>query len=212
MNLKNLKGWLCLGAAGLLATGSAQAVLITFDDLGLNPLDDVTTQYAPQGVTFHGVDDGGGGVNLEVADNGVFPDNNPVSLPFSLSNFYNHSGGNRAHIMQILFSSAAHGISFYYNGAGGSGSSTVFNVYNTAHTLVDTFSVAAAIDADFHLVNVADANVGELDIVNPGSGWGHYIDNLSFTESATGVPDGGFTAYLLAAGLGVLGLIRRKLA
>jgi hypothetical protein len=211
MILNQTKKCLCAAVVGALGLTVAQANLVTFDDVGLNALDDITTQYAGQGVTFNGVTDGGANVNIEVADNGTFADNNPVSSPNSLANFYGQNKFNRAHIMQILFSSAASGISFYYNGAGSQGASTVFNVYDTGHLLIDTFSVAAATDSTFHLVTLADTGVGELDIVNPQSGWGHYIDNLSFNNS-TRAPDAAVTASLLAASLAVLGAVRRKLS
>jgi len=177
----------------LAASGSFSraAVLITFDDLGLPPLGDVTTQYAAKGVVFKGITDAGAEVNLEVADSSIFPDNNPPSPPYSLSNFYNHDSGQRAQTMRILFSSPASGISFMYNGAGFLGSSTLFKVYSSAGVLLNSFQVASAIDSGFHPVSVPDANVGYLDIVNPQPGWGHYIDNLQFG----GAPCGTFITF-----------------
>ena len=209
MKLKSFITGTAIGALGLAAS---HANLITFDDVGLSALGDITTQYAAQGVTFAGITDGGAAVNLEVAGNSVFSDNTPVSSPFSLSNFYGGSGQNRAHVMQIIFTSSASGISFYYDGAGSSGASTIFNVYSPTHTLVDSFSVAAATDSSYHLVSVADANVGEIDVLNPVSGWGHYLDNLSFNLNATSAPDAASTAALLAGSFGLLGLIRRKIS
>lgn len=208
-----LKTYLSCAAIGAIGMAASHATLITFDDVGLNALDDITTQYAGQGVTFGGLTDGGALVNIAVSGNSVFSDNNPVSSPLSLSNFFGGSGSNRAHVMEIIFSSSASGISFYYDGAGGSGSSTIFNVYSTTHTLLEAFSVAAAVDGNYHLVNVGDANVGEIDILNPVSGWGHYLDNLSFNLDETGrTPDAASTAALMAGSLALLGLIRRKIS
>jgi hypothetical protein len=201
-----------VGLASLAGVSAARANLATFDDLGLNPLDDITTQYSGIGVTFKGITDAGGQVNVEVSGNSVFPDNNPVSAPLSLSNFYDHNGYNRAHIIQILFSSAASGISFYYDGAGSGGAQTVFNVYDTFHTLLSSFSVASATDGNYHYVSVGDSNVGEIDVVNAYSGWGHYIDNIQFTQSGNNAPDVASTGALFAGSMTILGFLRRKLA
>src|ERR1051325_1285978 len=105
--------YLCLS---LVMSAFAAPVVITFDDLGLAPLDDVTTQYAAKGVVFQGISDAGSQVNIEVADSTVFGDNNPPSPPFSLSNFYNHDKFQRAHIIRIVFSSPARNISLMLNG------------------------------------------------------------------------------------------------
>jgi hypothetical protein len=209
MKIKTILASVALGALGMAAS---HATLITFDDVGLTALDDITTQYAGLGVTFGGITDSGASVNIAVSGNSVFPDNNPVSAPLSLSNFYGQSGGNRAHIMQIIFTSSASGISFYYNGAGGLGASTIFNVYDTTHTLLSSFSVASAIDSSYHLVSVANQGVGEIDVVNPTAGWGHYLDNLSFNLDTTRAPEVASTAALLAGSLALLGAIRRKLS
>jgi hypothetical protein len=188
----------------VVATGyGASAAVITFDDLGLPPLGDVTTQYAAQGVTFQGFTDGGVPVNLEVADNGVFADNNPPSPPMSLSNFYNQDPFSRAHIMRIVFSGPADSISLMYNGAGGLGSSTLFDAYSPSSVLLGEFTVPSAVDSDFHLVSIPVSGVGYLDIVNPAPGWGHYIDNLSFEI----VPE---PATALVLGAGAIALMFRR--
>ena len=180
-----------------LAVGNAQATFVDFDAPGIGNLTDVTTQYAAEGVTFSGVTDGGQTVNIEAADNSVFGDVDPVSPPNALSNFYDGDPFSRAHIMQIDFSSAASDVSFYYNPAGGLGDETVFNVYNTSDALIDSFSDPNATgDGAWYLESINLSDIGEVDIVNPTPGWGHYIDNLSFTESAS-APDGGTTLALV---------------
>jgi hypothetical protein len=179
----------CFFASVVFAmTGSVTSagVLITFDDLGLAPLGDVTTQYAAQGVTFQGFTDAGSLTNIEVAGSSVFSDVNPPSLPYSLSNFYNHDKNQRARIMRIRFATPASNIGFVYDGAGPSGSSTTFKVYSPAGVLLNTFQVASATDSAFHPVNVPNVNVGYLDIVSPSAGWGHYIDNLQFESCSCG--------------------------
>jgi len=206
-----LRKIICFGAVATMGISGANATTVNFDNQGFVALQDVTTQYAPQGVTFQGITDGGSPVNLEVADNTVFSDNNPPSLPFSLSNFYNHDPNSRAHIMEILFSGPVSGISFQYNGAGSLGANTVFNVFNNLGTLVDSFSDAAATDSNFHLINVSDLSVGEIDIVNPTSGWGHYIDDLTFSPSSSRVPDATSTSLLLSCAIVVLAVARKKL-
>jgi hypothetical protein len=50
-----------------------------------------------------------------------------------------------------------------------------------------------------------------VDIVAPDQGWGHYIDNLSFTESAS-APDGGLTVALLGGAFVALAAMRRKIS
>jgi hypothetical protein len=208
MNTINKFGIASLACA--LSMGTAQATLITFDDQGFTALQDVTTQYASEGVTFSGVTDGGTTVNIEAANNGLFGDVNPYSPPISLSNFYGGSAGNRAHIMQIDFTSAASDVSFYYNPAGSSGVNTVFNVYDTAHNLLSSTSDPnASGDGVWYLETFNDANIGEVDIVSPIPGWGHYIDNLQFTSAA--VPEASTTSAGIA-GLGLAGfaLLRRR--
>jgi len=188
----------------LAATGyAASAAVITFDDPGLTPLEDVTTQYAAQGVTFQGFTDGGVPVNLEVADNTIFSDNNPPSPPMSLSNFYNQDPFSRAHIMRIVFSGPADSISLMYNGAGFLGASTLFDAYSPSSVLLGEFTVPDAVDSDFHLLSIPVSGVGYLDIVNPESGWGHYIDNLSFQI----VPE---PAAVLLLGVGAVAFMFRR--
>ncbi len=201
-----------LSLIGTLAAGNAGAVTITFDDQGFAALDDVTTQYAGQGVTFQGFLSSGAPVNVEAANNGLFADNTPPSAPTSLSNFYGHSGANRAAIIRILFSTASSGISFQYNGAGSLGANTLFNIYTLGGFLLNSFSVAAASDSSYHLVTVADTGVGYIDIVAPQADWGHYIDNLTFTPGSSRAPDAASTSLLLTSSMALLIGLRRKLA
>lgn len=164
---------------------------ITFDDLRLSVLDDVTPQYASKGVVFQGITDSGSLVSLEVADSTLYGDVNPPSLPFALSNFYNHDKTQRAHIMEIRFPGAVgtvSGISMLFNGAGSLGANVVFNVYDPSSTLVDSFTVPAATDSGYHRVTIPDANVGYIDVVAPQVGWAFYIDNLQFTLNSVVPP------------------------
>jgi hypothetical protein len=196
--------------AEALGIASSQGIGITFDDLGLGALDTVSTQYSSQGVTFRGISDAGAVVGLSVANNTIYGDANPKSSPFALSNFYDRNPLLRAHVTEILFSQAMDHVAFYYNGAGFLGSSTVFSIYDTSHTLINSFTVSAATNSTSYLVTVPYSNVGEIALMNPHSGWGYYIDNLSFTPVV--VPDAGSTAGLLALGFAALaGLRRRKL-
>lgn len=193
------------------AVSSSQATTITFDDQGFANLQACTTQYAGLGVTFAGVADNGSAVSLDVSDNTTFGDVNPYSSPFSLANFYDNSSGLRAHIMRIIFSAPVSNVSFEYNPAGGLGSGTVFDAFNSANTLISSFSDSAATgDGVWYLESFNLAGISEVDILNPESGWGHYIDNLSFTPST--VPDVSSSMLLLGIGLSGLALIRRKLA
>jgi hypothetical protein len=198
------------GLCAALAAGSAGAVTITFDDQGFGPLADVTTQYAGQGVTFEGYLNTGQQVNVETADNTVFADNTPPSSPESLSNFYNHSGANRADILRIIFSTPVSGISFQYDGAGSLGANTLFKIYGFGNALLDSLTVAAATDTSYHLVSVSDTGVSHIDIISPSAGWGYYLDNLSFNGSS--VPDAASTGLLLTSSLALLAGFRRKLA
>jgi hypothetical protein len=209
--MKTFPRFCIAGLVGVVSTGAAMAsTLVNFDASGITAFTDVTTQYAAQGVTFSGVTDAGSSVNIEAADNSVFGDVNAFSSPNVLSDFYGGNAGNRAHIMEINFTTPASGISFEYNPAGSLGSGTVFDVYNAAHVLVNSFSDPSAIgDGVWYLESVPNVNVSEVDIVNPTPGWGHYIDDLRFTSS---VPDGGMTLGLLGSALTALACLRRKLA
>lgn len=182
--------------------------LITFDDPGITVLQPVTTQYAAEGVTFSGVDWSGNPVALDAANNTLYNDVDAYSPPNVLSDFYGGSVGNRAQIMQINFSSPASGISFYYNPAGYLGANTVFNAYNSSGTLIASFSDPNATgDGVWYLESIGVTGVSWLDIVSPGVGWGHYIDNLQFTEV---VPEPSSMGLLFGiCGLATL-LVRRK--
>src|ERR1017187_3670556 len=203
-----------LASAGIFvgaSIGRAQTTLITFDDLGLNNLDPITTQYASQGVTFQGVTDGGALVNVDVYDGSSAGGDFPVSPPLELSNLYGQSFGNRAHITEFLFGRGASGINFYYNPQGYLGANTVFNVYSLSHSLVDSFTVPYAIGDAWVFVTVPDSNVGEIDMVNPRPGWALLIDNLSFTTTPVPEPAVATISFFLAACFTVLGVTRRKL-
>ena len=184
---------------------------VNFDDKGLVNFADVTTQYAGDGVVFQGFLVTGAQVNLEAVDSGVFYDNTPPSPPMSLSNFYNDNQYLRADIMRLVFGSPVSGVSLDYNGAGSYGASTLFKVYDSGGVLLDTLTLAAATDSNYHLLSVPDSNVGYIDIVSPMSGWGHYIDNLTFTRS-NNVPDAASTGWLLGVALVTFASIRRKLS
>ncbi len=211
MATKGLKAYFCLAVIGLAGISSAQATLLTFDDLGLNNFDPITTQYASAGVTFQGVTDGGALVSVDVYDGSSAGGDFPVSPPLELSNFYGQSFGNRAHITEFIFGSSASGISFYYNPQGYLGANTAFNVYNTSHSLVDTFTVPTAIGDAWVFVTVPDSNVGEIDMVNPRPGWALLIDNLSFTAPPVPEPSVATISSFLAACFAVRSAVRRKL-
>lgn len=200
-----------IGTITVLATWTASAVLVNFDDKGFVNFDDVTTQYVGVGVVFQGFEATGAPVNLEAIDDQVFGDNTPPSTPMSLSNFYNDDRWSRAYIMRLLFPLTASGISLEYNGAGSLGASTLFNVYDAGGTLLSSLTIAAAIDSNYHQLSVPNSGVGYIDIVAPSQGWGHYIDNLAFTPG-TQVPDAGATGTMLALALAAVAGLRRKVS
>jgi hypothetical protein len=114
--------------------------------------------------------------------------------------------------MQINFLTPASGISFLYNPAGSSGVNTLFNFYSPGGVLLASFTdPAASGDGTYYLEQSSASGVGYVDIIAPQAGWGHYIDNLTFTPGSS-VPDAASTGWLLSSGLAVLLGIRRKLA
>ena len=177
---------LSIAVTGVRPALGSQQQSITFDDLGLPTLGEVTTQYFARGVIFQGFTSLGAQVNLDVADSTLFQDNKPPSLPYCLSNFYNNDKFQRANILRILFTDTVSTISLMFNGAGPLGTNTVFNVYNTSSVLVHTFTVPSATDSSYHAVNVSDSDVSYIDVVAPTDGWGFYIDNLHFTQNGSG--------------------------
>jgi hypothetical protein len=211
--MKNMRIICVTTVSAALAIGSAQAsTVVNFDAAGIGTLTDVTTQYAPQGVTFSGVDWSGNTVNIEAANNSLYSDVNPTSAPNALSDFYGGSQGNRAKIIQMDFTSGATGVSFEYNPAGGLGVNTVFNVYGPSG-LVDSFSDPNASGDGVYYLESIPANVGtidEIDIVAPTQGWGHYVDDLTFDKASASAPDGGTTAGLLGVAFTAMAALRRK--
>jgi hypothetical protein len=180
----NPKSTFCIAslAAVLLTSAASAQTLVNFDSPDIIALTDVTTQYIADGVTFSGVTDSGAVVNIEAADTNLFSDVNPFSPPNVLSDYYDDDKFNRARLMVINFSGSASGISFEYNPAGPKGSNTVFEVYDPSGNLVDSFSDTNATRVGvWYFESIPDTNVGQVVIVAPQSGWGHYIDNLVFT-------------------------------
>jgi hypothetical protein len=174
------RAYLCLAITGLLGTANSEANFLTFDDLSLNNMDAITTQYASQGVIFQGVTDAGTSVSVDVYDGSFAGGDYPVSPPLELSNFYGSNFGNRAHIVKFIFTGGANGINFYFNPQGSAGPNTAFNIYDMNHNLVHTYPGVGIGDA-WVLLNFPDSNVGEMDMVNPQPGWALLVDNLSFT-------------------------------
>jgi hypothetical protein len=186
---------------------------VNFDDPSIGNLQPVTTQYAAEGVVFSGVTWDGQTVALDAnQQDDPFDDVNPPSAPNALSDYYGGDPEARAEIMQIDFLAPASDISFLYNPAGDAGVDTVFNVYNTSDVLIDSFSDPnASGDGVYYTETIDMSGVGEVDIVAPEQGWGHYIDNLTFTESAS-APDGGMTIALLGGAFAALAAMRRKIS
>ncbi|MGD0413682.1 MAG: hypothetical protein ABSC18_18490 [Verrucomicrobiota bacterium] len=169
--------------AGLLTmTASAAQTVVNFDLASITAFTDVTSQYAAQGVTFYGLTAAGAQVNIEAANDSVFGDIDAFSPPNVLSDYYGGSSANRAQTMVIVFSTPASGISFEYNPAGAAGSSTVFQAYNSSGALLGSFSDPNATgDGVWYLETIPYANVAKVEIQAPSAGWGHYIDNLTFS-------------------------------
>jgi hypothetical protein len=200
-------------ALGILVSiaASASAATVNFDDKGFVPYDDVTTQYQSQGVIFQGFLSSGAPVNLEASNETVFFDNVPSSSPIDLSNFYGDWAYNRATIMRIQFTAPTSGIGLMYNAAGWMGDKTAFKVYDPNGSLLNSYTIPSAIDSNFHPLTIPDVGVGYIDIVVPQSGWGHYIDDLTFNQDGR-VPDWGSTSMLLGLGLAAVAGLRKRLA
>ena len=202
--MKSLK--LTTAILAIMVASTANAALITFDDKGFVNFDDVTDQYAADGVIFSGLEDFEP-VDLEVVDGTVFSDSTPASPPFSLANFFEDSTGNRADVMSFNFLSPASSIEFDYNPAGSLGGDSIVNLYNSADLLIDSFTISdlymgMTTPLHFHVV-VPTMGVSRLDLVQPTDDWGHYVDNLAFDAAPA-------PGTLLLMGLGLLGLGARR--
>jgi len=201
-----------IGWAGALP--ATAAVLVTFDDKGFFDFDDVTTQYAAQGIVFSASEDGRG-FNPEAVGR-VFDDGSPLSPPMSLSNFI-LDGFIRADVVSFNFSSATRNISFGFNpaqgGPSGPGDNTTVNVYDPSSVLFNSYLIGTlyaggptVIDGAWWWdVVIPDVGVGRIDLLQPDDDWGYYVDNILFA------PEPG-TLALLGLGLAGLGLSRRRKA
>lgn len=199
---------LCLFLIAFGIAGNSYAVVIDFDDLNL--FEDVTSQYAADGVIFSGIENGQT-VNLEAVDGSLYSDIHPSSAPMALSNFYNNNSGLRADAMVMTFTSGASNIAFDYNGAGSSGVNSVINLYDLSLSLISSFTIGSLsptpVTSWFDRVDVGGTAIGMMEILQPSDSWGHYIDNLTF--DAVDVPEpSGLAIFLIS--LTCLGILRRK--
>lgn len=184
-------------AAALAVSTSAVHANTVIDFATLPQNTEVTTQYAGQGVTFRGLEDGG-----EVAT--VTADFSSETGDRYLSNCYPTRCGSRADILEINFTEAASDVSWTLDSEGGL--SITFNAYDGGGALLDTFD-ATGDGVIFGFGSLS--GISRIDALQPNDGWGWGLAKLTFESDVSAVPLPA-TLPLLAGAFGGLGLLRRR--
>lgn len=194
-----------LGALAIAcAAAQAHATVITFDEIAAsNSNSPLTNEYAFEGVTF-GSDNSGiwGGIGEGDPGNwGVAGTNG--------TQFLGNNGvvNGNTYVTTISFATGESLISFDTSRTNGSsaGQTLLVNAYAGA-TLVSSQSITQGNIGDWTSVSVGGSGITSLVLTGSASGFSPYaIDNLNVTA----VPEPASMA-LMAAGLGLIGVARRR--
>lgn len=185
-------------AALSLAAATAQAALITFDEVPDGTV--LSNQYAALGVTFS--------ADLARAPQATtaFCAGECGGLPVSGNILENRNAGNdRARHTTISFAAPTSGISFDYVPFGSLGGNTLVEAFDASDVLLWSSTTGTGCDPCNYPFLVAAAGVSKLVLTNPQDGWVFGLDNLRFES----VPEPGTFAL---AGLALVGLALRRRA
>ncbi|MBT8070850.1 MAG: hypothetical protein KJN61_02845 [Gammaproteobacteria bacterium] len=166
---------------------SANANAATIIDFSAYPENTaITDQFADQGVTFRGLEEG-----VQVAN--VTANFSSTTGDTFLSNCYPTRCDQRADVVEVSFTFPASNVSF---GLDSEGSSEItFNAYDTANNLLETFSAAS----DGGIVAFTAVGISRIDMLQPNDNWGWGFANLTFDGSAPLEPVPTMSAYGLMA-------------
>lgn len=208
--------YLSSAAIALAAAATpASAVLINFDTSPSGAVADgtlITNQYASLGVTFSAIL-GGNSALAPVATMYAAGPAGPNYAGNFLGNAANAAPGNpRYDIVRLVFNGTASGLSLSLNNFSMVGTTT-FNAYNSAGTLIETFTTSA--NSGWAIRTLSSSGIARLDLLNNiynESPQFFGIDQLNFTLTPTatpGVPEPSSWA-LMIAGFGLLGGAMRR--
>jgi hypothetical protein len=183
-------------ATALVVSASAAGATTVIDFASVPQNTEVTTQYAGQGVTFRGLEDGGE-VATVTAD---FP--SPTGDRY-FSNCYPTRCASRADILEISFTEGASDVSWTLDSEGGL--SITFNAYDDGGALLQTFD-GTGDGVIFGFGSLS--GIARIDALQPNDGWGWGLAQLTFDANVSAVPLPA-TLPLLFGAFGGLGLLRR---
>lgn len=193
----------CLAAAltAMPATASATVINFDVDGSGSTIASDtpITTQYANLGVTFQGWENG------QAVDISAAPDPDGITAPSAPNVLTNCAvvgtfcPSNRADVVNILFASAASGISFQLDTLGSA--SVTFNLYDSLNNLLETQTVTSG-GSLYVPVTFSATGVSRIEGLQPYDSWAWAMDDLSF--NIAGVPEPSTWATMLL-GFGFVG-------
>ncbi len=183
-------------AAALMVSASAVGASTVIDFATLPENTEVTTQFAGQGVTFRGLENGS-----EVAT--VAADFTSLTGDRYLSNCYPSRCGLRADILEISFSSTVGGVSWLLDSEGSF--SITFNAYDSSGSLLETFAATG----DGVVVGFSSSGISRIDALQPTDDWGWGLAKLTFDPDISAVPIPASLPLLIGA-IGGLGLLRRR--
>lgn len=162
---------------------SANAYAATVIDFSVYPENTaITDQFADQGVTFRGLEEGVQVPNVTAAFGSATGDT-------FLSNCYPTRCDQRADVVEVSFATPASNVSF---GVDSEGSLEItFNAYDASDNLLETFSASS----DGGVFGFSASGISRIDMLQPNDGWGWGFANLTFDGAAVFEPVPTMSAY-----------------